>query len=425
MGADGKPTAFLSQGYPLFLSAAFAIGGPSIATVKAANVVIASVSIALIYLSARQFFKSRSIAAISAILFATYTVSIVYTTYVAKENIMIFLIARQIFIVTRPIRYARTGDFYAVLFGIATASLAVSGNAAISMLPALLVQLIFVLRSPWRFTRYAAIAAVTAALVVSPILYRNHKNFGAYVLNNTGGFNLYIGNNPNATPYFESIAATPIGPQWHALHDRLGEHGADRLLFGLALQHIVSHPIATIRLSLGKAVAFWTPPFHYGKYVEGTAAKIARYIWMVEFCVICGLFLLTLARFRTYPQSLTVNLASGTRIHGSPHDFLCDLSIQAARHADHVHGRGSRGAHGAILALRVGGPTLSRAARRVARRAPVRAPPPPAAGTAPDPADRASASRRRAPGSARPRRSAGSAAPRARSAGHRAATPVR
>lgn len=302
-GADGQPTAILNVGYPLFLLAVFKVLGPSVAAVKIANVALGISSIALLYFTARRMFGVWQAAALGSLLLAVYFEAIVYTAYVAKENLMVFLVMLQLFLVASRGRWR---DGSAVLFGCATGGMALVGNAGLVLLPALLLQLAFSIGRLGAILRYVGIGALFTALTITPILLHNNRVFGAYVLNNNGGFNLYIGNNPNASPYFQSIIETPIGPQWPKMLATLGEHGVDTALRDLALAHIAQYPAETLRLALRKAAAFWSPPTHAGKYREAAATRLARLGWLIEFYVICALFLVSYARWRTDGRTLLV-----------------------------------------------------------------------------------------------------------------------
>lgn len=316
-GADGQPTAFFSPGYPLFLTGAFTAFGPTIAAVKGANAALGVASILLTYLATRRLFGSWTVAALAALMLAVYAEAIVYTAYVAKENLMVFLVTAQLALAVTQVG-SRPQYVSAILFGIATGCMAMVGNAGLVLVPALVICIYAANRSGAKTMRYLALAALTGGLVVAPLLQRNHEVFGSYTLNNNGGFNLYIGNNPSAGPYFTSIADTPIGGEWHQLRATLGERGADVTLRGLAIQHIMQNPGATLGLALHKAAVFWTPPWHAGKYQQGTAETLMRLAWLVEFCVIVALFLASAARLRALGWRLGVLwllMASYTAVH--------------------------------------------------------------------------------------------------------------
>lgn len=304
-GDDGQPTAFLNVGYPVFLCAVFNLLGPTISAVKAANVVLGVVTIVLVHVAARQMFGSRQVAVLASLLVATYFEAVAYTSYAAKENLVNVLVMAQLALVTRQIGQ-RPWVPSAALFGLLTGCIAAVGNAGLSLLPGMVLQ---VARATRRgaFVGYLLVAALLAGAAVAPLLYRNNEVFGAYVLNNNGGFNLYIGNNPNSIPYFQSITETPLAGEWKELRARLGEHGTDVFLRQLAIQHIIGHPGDTLLLALRKGVAFWEPPTHTGRGGNNSAVETAvRFVWLVEFCAICGLALLTVLRWRIHWRPLVV-----------------------------------------------------------------------------------------------------------------------
>ncbi len=286
----GAQTAFFNLGYPMFLAGPLKFLGANIAVVKTLNVLLGIGSTALVYISARQLFGRRRIAAISAILFATYLEAIIYTTYVAKENLMMFLMLAQIALVTTKgtgiWRYANP-----ILFGIATGTVAMVGNAAVILLPALAVQVYFISGGLREAARYLAIAAAATIIVIAPLTIRNHQVFGAYVLNNGGGVNLYLGNNELSTPFYQHAQESPLADEWQQLHATLGEAGMDGYLGKLAVHYIETHPGRTLTLALEKGILFWNPPTHAGKYQEGLVTRLVRAGWLAEYLAIGVLFL--------------------------------------------------------------------------------------------------------------------------------------
>ncbi len=313
LGVDGQPTAFFSLGYPIFLAGVFVVLGPTVAAVKAANILLGAIAICLVYVAARRLFASAMIAAFSAAALAIHLELIVYASYVAKENLMIVLVLAQFGLAASK----RRTLLNSALFGLATGTLAIVGNAALALMPALVLQFVFSGKSLVRTGADLIIAASAACLVMAPLIWRNHQEFGGYSLNNNGGFNLYIGNNPNATPFFESISETPIGDRWHEMLARLGERGADLKLGNLAIEHIHSHPAATLELAVRKAAAFWWPSFHGGRDPEGQAAHFIRLLSVLQFIALSALFAatLTVRRFARPLLVLWVMVAGYTALH--------------------------------------------------------------------------------------------------------------
>jgi 4-amino-4-deoxy-L-arabinose transferase-like glycosyltransferase len=317
VNTEGRLSAFMSLGYPIFLAAVFEVAGHSIAAVKAANVLLGVASVLLLFLLARRLFGSFAVAAASALLLAVYVEAIAYTTYVAKENLMAPLMISLLWIAADRSE-ARNAWANPVGIGVVAGLIAMVGNAALSLVPA---ALFLVWMGQRRFSgtaRYLLIAGVVGTLTVAPLLVRNHAVFGAWVLNTNGGFNLYIGNNPTATPYFTSIAATPIAPQWEELRSELGEHGIDTHLRRLAVDHILSDPAGTTMLMLRKAVAFWDLPTHAGVGGEGKLVSFLRLVWLVQFIAACALCVASLALFRRHPPgvaTLVLAIAGYTAVH--------------------------------------------------------------------------------------------------------------
>lgn len=313
----GKLTAFMSLGYPIFLGAIFYFFGPEIAVVKAANIALACASMIFLFFAVHRLFKSIRMAAISTFIFAVYLEGIVYSSYVAKENLMIFLMIIQLWVACD--RNLLSNRFVnPILFGSVSGLSAIVGNAALSLMPSMILLIFLNNGGAFRLLRYFFIAFLVGLLTMVPLLMRNKSIFDAYLLNNNGGFNLYIGNNPNATPFFISITSTPIGPQWQELHGRLGERQIDLLLRRMALDYMWENPKPTIILMAQKAFAFWLPPIHSGQGPESLFDYCIRVLWLVQFSSICLLFIISAAFLRNhikYLGPIWLMVAGYTAIH--------------------------------------------------------------------------------------------------------------
>ena len=316
---DGTPTAHHSIGYPIVLGALFAAFGASIAVVKALNVVLGVASVLFGYLSARRIFGSPEAAALGALILAVYLEASVYYAYAAKENLMIFLLMAQLVLASHAGEEGAARFWNPALFGVATGWLIVTGNAAIAFLPGFIAITFFAQGAdPARTARYMLIAGMAGLLTVAPVLVRNHLAFGGWSVNTNGGFNLYIGNNPDATAYHMNIEDTPMGPYWQGLIRDLGERGAANHLGEIAMRHMIENPGRTLRLALEKAVAFWEPPTHAGLRDEGPVALLARRLWLVQYIGIALLCVAALFRIRDQwrPIGSILLMAAGyTAVH--------------------------------------------------------------------------------------------------------------
>ncbi|MDN2674670.1 glycosyltransferase family 39 protein [Janthinobacterium sp. SUN026] len=276
--------AMYNVGYPLLILApVFFLFGDDLLAVRLVNMCLGGAAIVLCYLVAREAGAGRSGRLIAAAAWALYLPGGIYGIYLAKENLMIPLMLGVMWCALRlarqPSKSVATGC--GVLFGL----LALTGNAALSLLAVLAWALLL---SPASTARRASLAmlALSAALVISsPWLLRNMQVIGAPVLNTNGGFNLYLGNNPAATGMFISISETPRGPTWDALR-KTGEVQASETLKQEAISWVKAHPAAFLALAAKKAAYFWTPPLHAGKGNQSPAEKLVRLLWTIQFLLL-------------------------------------------------------------------------------------------------------------------------------------------
>jgi len=178
-------------------------------------------------------------------------------TMLARENLSTPLLVAVVWLALRLLRSPSS-------LGLAAATGAVWGAAMLagtSALPLIAAPLLaLVLGGSVRRAVVPALAmGMGAALVLAPWAMATQAMLGRPTLSTNTGFNLYIGNNPVATGRFVSIAATPIGPQWHALRENLGEAGASAALGAMARDWMAHHPAEVARLAAVKLAAFWAP----------------------------------------------------------------------------------------------------------------------------------------------------------------------
>lgn len=273
--------AMYNMGYPAFILApVFSIFGHGLFMARLANLILGEIGIFLCYLVAKEAGANRWGQYLAATLWAVYLPSSIYGVYLFKENLMIPLMLGVIWC---GLRLSKTASITTAiscggLFGL----LALTGNAALSLAGPTALAVFFNPATLRQRIKLSGVILITSILVVSPWLLRNIQAIGTPVLNTNGGFNLYLGNNPQATGWFISIGDTPRGPTWEALR-KTGEVNASETLKKEAITWIKTHPAAFISLALHKVVYFWTPPFHEGKETPSTMESIARAIWIAEF----------------------------------------------------------------------------------------------------------------------------------------------
>ena len=299
MNAGGY--AFFNMGYSFFVLAPILwLSDHSLLGLRLANLVCGTVSIALVYMVAREAGANRKARLLSAALWALYLPCGVYGVYLAKEN---FMIPLMLGVLWCALRMMRTFELrIAVLCGGLFGLLALTGNAALSLVGTVGVALLVSKSALSIRILSVPVILVAATLVASPWLVRNATLLGAPVLNTNGGFNLYLGNNPAADGMFVSIAQTPRGPTWHALREEVGEVQASETLKHEALAWIKSHPDEFFALSVKKLGMFWMPPIHNGRDAPVGAERLIRLVWLIEFVLLICAAIATLPYVRSRPS---------------------------------------------------------------------------------------------------------------------------
>ncbi len=298
--------AFYSAGYPLFLVPFFALFGAGVEVVGFVNAVLGVVSVLLVYLCGREALPNWKWAAAAALLWAVYPPAVLYTEYVAKENLMVPLLLLQTVILLRYSR--RPGLFAALTLGLIFGMELMVGPATI--LTGVLIGVVvigFNLRKPsLSGLRWApALGCILGcAIALTPWLAYTYSELGQPVLNTNGSFNLYLGNNANSSAGFVGIQDTPMGAEWYALRREKGQLESMAILQDKALDYMFENPVQTAWRSLSKVAYFWMPPFHTGKFGDQSSLESAvRSVWLVYYLFILTTALLPLLFFRKLERS--------------------------------------------------------------------------------------------------------------------------
>jgi 4-amino-4-deoxy-L-arabinose transferase-like glycosyltransferase len=276
--------AMYNVGYPLFiLSPVFFFLGEDLLVARLANMLLGGATIVLCYLVAKEAGAGKLGRLMAAAVWAIYLPASVYGVYLLKENLMTPLMLGVMWCALRLASQPSKGAAAAcgALFGL----LALTGNAALSLVAVVALALVLTPASLFQRVTLATLVIAIAMVISGPWMMRNLHVVGAPVLNTNGGFNLYLGNNPAATGMFVSIADTPRGPTWEALR-KTGEVEASETLKQEAIAWAKSHPAEFAMLALKKVVYFWMPPFHDGKMEQSAAERLVRVLWAIQFLLL-------------------------------------------------------------------------------------------------------------------------------------------
>jgi hypothetical protein len=96
---------------------------------------------------------------------------------------------------------------------------------------------------------FTLVVTVMLGLVMTPWLIRNHSLFGLWVpVSTSGGANLWMGNNPATTGFYQEPPARPAG---------VNEAQQDRALKDLAVDYIAREPVSFAVRTLVKAARLY------------------------------------------------------------------------------------------------------------------------------------------------------------------------
>jgi len=344
---DSGNKAFYSSGYPLFLVPFFLVFGNSAEVAQFVNAVLGVFSVFLVYLCSKQIICNWKWAMIPAMLWATYPPAILYTEYIAKENLMVPLLLFQTFILLCYIKSDHRNRL-SMLLGLIFGAELLVGPAVI--LTALLIALVvtgFTKKPVLKELLFLPILTLVfgSMVVLTPWLSYTNVQLGTPILNNNGGFNLYLGNNPNAKVGFVGIQDTPMGKHWHALRKEKGEVESFSILKKKAIDYIFENPLRTAWMSLAKITYFWMPPIHKGKNGDQSLLEtLMRIVWLFYYVAIIGSALLSLVFFKKFKQGhyiILVTVVLYCVIHAAAYiifryripvmPFLCILAVIGVR----------------------------------------------------------------------------------------------
>jgi 4-amino-4-deoxy-L-arabinose transferase-like glycosyltransferase len=271
----GHPTAFWPVGYPAFLSLVFRVFGPSVWVAQCANVAL---SIGILVLAHRLAFKlsnSRLAASATLLILTLFPNQIAYSALVASEPLGCFLMLFGIELLLAP----RRG--YALLSGLAFGAACLVKPQLLLLPGAILMIQALLQRREYREHRRAGVYAqfalraglvyLSLSAVLAPWTLRNYRVFGGFVfVANSGGGNLLIGNNPDATGTYPTPAVDKkLHRQLLPLVPGRDEYAVDKKAHALALAYLRARPIEAL-LRVPRKVFYL-----YAKDVDG-------FSWMQE-----------------------------------------------------------------------------------------------------------------------------------------------
>ncbi len=238
---NGDITVYWPVGTSAIYALIYKIAGFSYLPIALFNVVIGVGIVWLTYAIAQRYLQ-KNVALIAALLVAIWPILIEFTTILASELIFVFLILSALYIWgCKQLAPTLRAVFWGALICAAT-------YVRPTALPIIVVLplLDWIANRDWRASIQSFfVAAISAALLFSPWVYRNQQAFGEFVLvSANGGANLWMGNNPNSNGGYTDLTELPFK----------NEVARDHYFKKEAIDFIVHNPLSYAKLALQRAV---------------------------------------------------------------------------------------------------------------------------------------------------------------------------
>ena len=294
---EGK-RAFRPPGYPYFLAALYTLFGAHPLPVELVQTVLAVITCLLIYLLGKRLANERT-GLIAAGLFAAYPQFIRYAGNLYVETLFIFLflvVLVLLFDIVQKPSYPKS-----MIAGFCLGLSALVREVSLFILLPILLWAILMMRGSSekrQWGKMLSLFLVFFVLAISPWTLRNYLLFHSFIpISTSGGFNFYLGNNPQATGGYNSESDAEI--KWlYPITDETPEEllaleiEAAKTGYKKGIDFILQNPGQFFQLALKKFVLLWRPPTYNFDFRDNFNETIFRIFWLINY-----LALLILALF--------------------------------------------------------------------------------------------------------------------------------
>lgn len=290
------PTATIPPIYPLFLYGMYCVFGDGVHVVLFIELLqglIGALCCVLLYQIVSLKF-SRGVAVGAAAVFSIYPLLIYLCGQISAANLYLFINLILIYLLLKGEANRTTGWFYwaGVLFGL----LLLARAEVILLLPLFILWVAYAAREH-ALHKIIAFAGL-AGIVLLPWIYRNYRVFDAFVpLTTQGGYNLWQGQNPQATGTRSQYSDPPfhICEEAEAQIQTLEPDDHYELELNKIYQHeaimfVKNNPGKALALALRKIVFFWG--YYWG--INFTYPGAASPLYWLPWCLIVPFFIVGL-----------------------------------------------------------------------------------------------------------------------------------
>lgn len=242
----GQPEATFTPLYPLLLSGSFSIQFDRLVLAKLVNVILGVISIILVA-GLASLIAGTKVGMIAALIQAFYPRSILMPLLIAAENLFIPLLLLWAILIAYTLRKDKNTTPLLICLGIVSGLLTLTRSVAY-LLWAIVPLISLIKGTPiLKVLKEFIFLALISHLVLLPWGIRNYEELGSFtVLNSTGGVDLFIGNNKNATGMYYSWQGDIIQQDPNFFQHDLIER--DSIARKIAVNYMWGNPGKTIRL---------------------------------------------------------------------------------------------------------------------------------------------------------------------------------
>ncbi len=244
-----EPSAFWPVGTAAAYGLLYAVFGHSYAAVVIFNIVVGVAIVALTMVVVERWFGEAT-AIVAGLMVALWPTLIQFTTIIASELIFAALVLAVVALVlVREDKGWRRALLIDIACGVFMALAAYVRPIAL-LFPLLFGFILLIRNGAFRQAiAFAAVTALTMAILIAPWTLRNKAVLGtAAIISTNGGVNLWMGNNPNTSGEYQPVP------------DRLAnvsEAERDRQLKDEATTYIKEEPVAFVVRTVVKAVKLY------------------------------------------------------------------------------------------------------------------------------------------------------------------------
>ncbi len=203
---EGRPTAYITPFYPLFLSAIYFLFGYNLLYARIVQAFLGALTCLIVYFITKEIFN-RSIAVLAFFLMSIHYFFIRYGAHLLSENLFILLVALSMLYL---IKFSKRPSYlYAALFGI-FCSLATLTRSAYFLFPFMIMAIFWIMpnftaTTRKKLLRFCLIIVLCVILPISVWTVRNFCVFRSFIpLGTEVGIVLYSAYNPPQGKIFDS-----------------------------------------------------------------------------------------------------------------------------------------------------------------------------------------------------------------------------